>query len=59
MAKKASIRAMSAQAKKVSTTDLLEKEYHEIGIQSVKSACCVKKHVEEKHTDYDPVCEKK
>ncbi len=50
---------MSAQAKKVSTTDLLEKEYHEIGIQSVKSACCVKKHVEEKHTDYDPVCEKK
>ncbi|WP_319410958.1 hypothetical protein [uncultured Cohaesibacter sp.] len=49
---------MPKQAKKSSPVDLLQKEYHEIGIQSVAAACCVKKHVEAKHTDYDPVHEK-
>nr|WP_321458024.1 hypothetical protein [uncultured Cohaesibacter sp.] len=46
---------MPKQAKKSSEKDLLQKEYHEIGIPSVAAACCVKKHVEDKHKDYDPV----
>ena len=50
---------MPEQAKQSSSNDLLQKEYHEIGIPSVAAACCVKKHVEAKHTDYDPVREKK
>ena len=46
---------MSEQNKKPSPAkDLLEKEYHTIGINAVAAASCVKKHVEEKHTDYDP-----
>ena len=45
---------MSDQAKKpVSSDDLLEKEYHEIGIHAITAATCVKRHQEEKHTDYD------
>ncbi|WP_321449241.1 hypothetical protein [uncultured Cohaesibacter sp.] len=50
---------MPEQAKKSSSNDLLQKEYHEIGIPSVAAACCVKKHVEAKHTDYDPAQAKK
>ena len=47
-------RAMSEQAKKtLSSQDLLAKEYHDIGINAISAACCVKKHREEKHTDYD------
>ena len=45
---------MSEKAKKAaSANDLLEKEYHEIGIDAVAAACCVKKHEEQKHVDYD------
>ncbi|WP_180966761.1 hypothetical protein [Cohaesibacter celericrescens] len=46
---------MSEQNRKPTPQDdLLEKEYHKIGISAVAAASCVKKHVEEKHTDYDP-----
>ena len=45
---------MSEQVKKSAPAkDLLEKEYHDIGINAITAASCVKKHVEEKHTDYD------
>ena len=51
---------MSEQAhQNPASNDLLEKEYHEIGINAISAAACVKKHVEDKHTDYDPHVEEK
>lgn len=38
--------------------DILEKEYHEIGIHAVQAATCIKKQTtEKKHVDYDSVIE--
>ena len=45
---------MTEQNKKYGKEDILEKEYHKIGIGAIAAASCVKKHKEEKHTDYDP-----
>ncbi len=54
---------MSEQSNKTSTQaaandDILEKEYHEIGIHAVQAATCIKKQTaEKKHADYDSVLE--
>ncbi|SNY92553.1 hypothetical protein SAMN04515647_2824 [Cohaesibacter sp. ES.047] len=47
---------MSEQSKSApASQDLLEKEYHEIGIEAIAAACCVKRsHQQKKHADYDP-----
>ncbi len=47
---------MAEQSKSApAAQDLLEKEYHEIGIEAIAAACCVKKaYQQKKHADYDP-----
>ena len=47
---------MAEQSKSAQAAqDLLEKEYHKIGIEAIAAACCVKKaRQQNKHADYDP-----